>query len=100
MEIAALTLILGVLCYAFYDSNIKGSEQNIVLTNELFTMSEIKNKEDITMEMLSIPGEELKKEQEKNIVEEEIEQADQELISLENKAYSEKKIEIILFKLF
>ena len=94
MEIAALTLILGVLCYAFYDSNIKGSEQNIVLTNELFTMSEIKNKEDITMEMLSIPGEELKKEQvkkkeeEKNIVEEEIEQADQELISLENKAYS------------
>ena len=51
-------------------------------------MSEIKNKEDITMEMLSIPGEELKKEQEKNIVEEEIEQADQELISLENKAYS------------
>lgn len=88
MEIAALTLILGVLCYAFYDSNIKGSEQNIVLTNELFTMSEIKNKEDITMEMLSIPGEELKKEQEKNIVEEEIEQANQELISLENKAYS------------
>ena len=60
MEIAALTLILGVLCYAFYDSNIKGSEQEIVLTNELFTMSEIKNKEDITMEMLSIPGEELK----------------------------------------
>ena len=88
MEIAALTLILGVLCYAFYDSNIKGSEQDIVLTNELFTMSEIKNKEDITMEMLSIPGEELKKEQEKNIVEEEIEQANQELISLENKAYS------------
>ena len=88
MEIAALTLILGVLCYAFYDSNIKGSEQEIVLTNELFTMSEIKSKEDITMEMLSIPGEELKKEQEKNIVEEEIEQADQELISLENKAYS------------
>lgn len=88
MEIAALTLILGVLCYAFYDSNIKGSEQDIVLTNELFTMSEIKNKEDITMEMLSIPGEELKKEQEKNIVEEEIEQSDQELISLENKAYS------------
>lgn len=88
MEIAALTLILGVLCYAFYDSNIKGSEQDIVLTNELFTMSEIKNKEDITMEMLSIPSEELKKEQEKNKVEEEIEQADEELISLENKAYS------------
>ena len=70
MEIAALTLILGVLCYAFYDSNIKGSEQEIVLTNELFTMSEIKNKEDITMEMLSIPGEELKKEQDKKKEEE------------------------------
>ena len=80
MEIAALTLILGVLCYAFYDSNIKGSEQEIVLTNELFTMSEIKNKEDITMEMLSIPGEELKKEQDKK--------ADEKLISLENSAYS------------
>ena len=44
MEIAALTLILGVLCYAFYDSNIKGSEQEIVLTNELFTMSELRIK--------------------------------------------------------
>ena len=31
MEIAALTLLLGVLCYAFYDSNIKGSEQEVVL---------------------------------------------------------------------
>lgn len=81
MEIAALTLILGVLCYAFYDSNIKGSEQEFVLTNELFTMSEIKSKEDITMEMLSIPGEELKKEQEE-------EKVDKELISLENSAYS------------
>ncbi len=80
MEIAALTLILGVLCYAFYDSNIKGSEQEFVLTNELFTMSEVKSKEDITMEMLSIPGEELKKEQEEKV--------DKELISLENSAYS------------
>lgn len=95
MEIAALTLILGVLCYAFYDSNIKGSEQEIVLTNELFTMSEIKNKEDITMEMLSIPGEELKKEQEKNSVKEENkkeeaqeQKANEEIISLENSTYS------------
>ena len=94
MEIAALTLILGVLCYAFYDSNIKGNEQEIVLTNELFTMSEIKSKEDITMEMLSIPGEELKKEQEKKKIEEENKEevqeqkADKELISLENSAYS------------
>lgn len=84
MEIAALTLILGVLCYAFYDSNIRGSEQEFVLTNELFTMSEIKSKEDITMEMLSIPSEKLIKEQEK----ENIEEADKELISLENSAYS------------
>lgn len=94
MEIAALTLILGVLCYAFYDCNIKGSEQEIVLTNELFTMSEIKNKEDITMEMLSIPGEELKKEQEKNNIKEENKEeiqeqkADEEIISLENSTYS------------
>ena len=98
MEIAALTLILGVLCYAFYDSNIKGSEQEIVLTNELFTMSEIKNKEDITMEMLSIPGEELKKEQDKKKEEEKKEEekkeevkeqkADEKLISLENSAYA------------
>ena len=33
-------------------------------------MSEINNKEDITMEMLSIPGEELKKEQDKKQEEE------------------------------
>lgn len=71
MEFAALTLLLGVLCYAFYDSNIIGSEQDIVLTNELFSMREIKNKEDITMEMLSLPSEELLKEQEE-IEEEEI----------------------------
>ena len=56
MEFAALTLLFGVLCYAFYDSNIIASEQNIVLTNELFTMREIESKEDITMEMLSLPG--------------------------------------------
>ena len=37
MEIAALTLLLGVLCYAFYDSNIKGSEQEVVLSNELLS---------------------------------------------------------------
>ena len=66
MEIAALTLLLGVLCYAFYDCNIKGSEQDIVLSNELLSMREIKNKEDITMEMLSIPTEELKKENEES----------------------------------
>lgn len=63
MEFAALSLLLGVLCYAFYDSNLVGNEQNIVLTNELFSMREIKSKEDITMEMLSLPSEEFFKEQ-------------------------------------
>lgn len=58
IEIAALSLLLVVLCYAFYDSNIRGSEQNIVLTNELFSVREIHNKEDITLEMLSLPEEE------------------------------------------
>ena len=35
-ECTALILLLGILCYAFYDSNIKGSEQSIVTktTNE------------------------------------------------------------------
>ena len=59
MEIASLALLLGVLCYAFYDCNIKGSEQEIVLSNELLSMREIKSKEDITMEMLSLPSDEL-----------------------------------------
>lgn len=71
MEFAALTLLLGVLCYAFYDSNIKGSEQNIVLTSELFSMREVKSKEDITMEMLFLPTEELlgeQKEEEEEII--------------------------------
>ena len=67
MEIAALTLLLGVLCYAFYDSNIKGSEQEVVLSNELLSMREIKSKEDITMEMLSLPTEELLKQQEEKV---------------------------------
>ena len=64
MEIAALSLLLVVLCYAFYDSNIKGSEQIIVLTNELFSMREIHSKDEITMEMLSLPNNDLLSEQE------------------------------------
>ena len=70
MEIAALTLLLGVLCYAFYDCNIKDGEQEIVLSNELLSMREIKNKEDITMEMLALPTEELLKAQGLEIEEE------------------------------
>ena len=64
IEFAALTLLLGVLCYAIYDSNIVGNEQNIVLTNNLFTTVEINSKEDITMEMLSLPNQGLSLEQE------------------------------------
>lgn len=75
IEIAALSLLLVVLCYAFYDSNIKGNEQNIVLTNELFAAKEIHNKEEITIEMLSLPKEEAAKDSEdkknKEITEEE-----------------------------
>ena len=46
MEIAALTLLLGVLCYAFYDSNIRGYEEDIDLSSDLLTMAEIKDKQD------------------------------------------------------
>lgn len=93
MEIAALTLLLGVLCYAFYDCNIKGSEQNIVLSSELLSMREIKNKEDITMEMLSIPTDELLKQQEKtnkseDSIDENKEESTYEVTSEVNEVYS------------
>ena len=55
MEIAALTLLLGILCYAFYDCNIRGREEEVVLSNELLTMREIHSKEEFTVEMLSLP---------------------------------------------
>ena len=55
MEIAALTLLLGVLCYAYYDCNIKGYEKEIVLSSELLSMSEIKEKNEFTIELLSLP---------------------------------------------
>lgn len=55
LEITALTLLLGVLCYAYYDSNVKGSEQEIVLASNLLTMKSINSKEDFTMELLSLP---------------------------------------------
>lgn len=54
MEIAALTLLLGVLCFAFYDCNMKGSEQEIVLESKLLSTTVIKHKEDITMDMLAL----------------------------------------------
>ena len=68
IEFAALSLLLVVLCYAYYDSNVKGNEQNIVLVNELFSAKEIKSKEDFTMEMLSLPNEEKKQEENKDEV--------------------------------
>lgn len=78
MEIAALTLLFGVLCYAFYDSNIKDNEQEIVLSNELLSMREIKNKEDITTEMLAIPTEDLLKLREEEKAKEESEKTTEE----------------------
>lgn len=55
MEVLALGLMLFVLCYAYYDCNIKDNEQSIVLANELFSMSEIDDKSEITMEMITLP---------------------------------------------
>lgn len=55
IEIAALTLLLGVLCYAYYDSNISENEQEIVLASNLLTMKDVHSKEDFTMELLSLP---------------------------------------------
>lgn len=77
LEIAALTLLFGVICYAFYDGNIKGSEQtfDIVdnhLNNTFISMAEIKSKEDITLEMLSLPREELLKYQKIKFISNEI----------------------------
>ncbi len=77
MEFAALVLLLGTLCYAFYDCQIKGSEQDIVLSNELFTFREIKSKADITEEMLSIPLAKLVEEEE-NDEEKETEEKEEE----------------------
>ena len=100
MEIAALSLLLGVLCYAFYDYNIKGSEQSFVLTNDLLTMREITSKEQITMEMLAIPSDDLLREQERRKEElekqeekkqeevETIKEVTDEDVVLENKSYS------------
>lgn len=68
IELTALSLLLVVLCYAYYDSNVKGNEQNIVLANELFSAKEINSKDDITMEMLSLSNKE--NEQEDKEVEE------------------------------
>lgn len=86
MEIACLTLLLGVLCYAFYDCNIMDSSQEITLSSELLSMREIKNKEDITTEMLAIPTEDLLKLREEEKAKEESKKTTEE-----NKTESEEE---------
>lgn len=79
IEFIGFALLLGVLVYAFCDKNIREIEQDIILTNELFTTVEIQSKEDITMEMLTLPVQILPLEQEE--IEEE-----------NNKVYDEEHI--------
>ena len=52
---ATLTLLLGVLCYAFYEGDVKEYEEEIDLSSELLTMNEIKDKNLFTIELLSLP---------------------------------------------
>ena len=93
MEIAALTLLLGVLCYAFYDCNIRGNEQNIVLSNELFSMrdinsegkKEVQNKEEITMEMISNNTEDVIEETNEVV---EVYEEEKEVVTYEENVYS------------
>ena len=75
LEITALTLLLGVLCYAFYDCNIKGSEQSFVLSNELLSMRKVSSnssKEQTSVEMLALPTEDLLRGQDEKKKEEEL----------------------------
>ena len=83
-EFVALIILLGVLCYAFYDSNLKEDmqDQDIVINTNVLSMNEVKNKEDITMEMLAIPTEELLKAQEEKKEEKKVESGSD--VSLEN----------------
>ena len=83
-EFVALIILLGVLCYAFYDSNLKEDmqDQDIVINTHVLSMNEVKNKEDITMEMLAIPTEELLKAQEEKKEEKKVESGSD--VSLEN----------------
>lgn len=71
IEFAGLALLLGVLCYAYFDCSITGKEQNIVLDNNLYTTVEVQSKDDITMEMLSLLNKELLIEEKKSDTEEE-----------------------------
>ena len=83
LEVSALIILLGVLCYAFYDCNIKGSEQKIALSSELLSYKNITNKHDITTEMLALPTEELLKAQEETKEEEKEEETIEEEVTEE-----------------
>lgn len=92
LEITALTLLLGVLCYAFYDCNIKGSEQSFVLSNELLSMRKISSsKEQTSVEMLALPTEDLLKEQEEKKKEEELKKQEEELKKAEEEKQKEEE---------
>lgn len=112
LEIAALTLLLGVLCYAFYDSNIRGYEEEIVLSSELLSMREIEDKNEFTIELLSLPilekkqdmveeesEEEIIQDEDSNeevleeVVEEVIEEVVEESTTWENDSYAEEVVE-------
>lgn len=94
LEITALTLLLGVLCYAFYDCNIKDSEQSFVLSNELLSMRKISSnssKEQTSVEMLALPTEDLLREQEEKKKEEELKKQEEELKKAEEEKQKEEE---------
>ena len=94
LEITALTLLLGVLCYAFYDCNIKGSEQSFVLSNELLSMRKISSnssKEQTSVEMLALPTEDLLREQDEKKKEEELKKQEEELKKAEEAKKKEEE---------
>lgn len=78
LEIAALTLLLGVLCYAFYESNMDTDGQKIALSDELFNLKEIGNKKEVKVEMLTLPAKEAKEEVQEEITKEETEKVEVE----------------------
>lgn len=94
LEITALTLLLGVLCYAFYDCNIKGSEQSFVLSNELLSMRKVSSnssKEQTSVEMLALPTEDLLREQDEKKKEEELKKQEEELKKAEEAKKKEEE---------
>ena len=94
LEITALTLLLGVLCYAFYDCNIKGSEESFVLSNELLSMRKVSSnssKEQTSVEMLALPTEDLLRGQDEKKKEEELKKQEEELKKAEEAKKKEEE---------